>query len=396
MQRVLITFYDPEPIRNVLSLLHAEYNRIYIFYCPSMEAPSRPKRERLSDFMQKNFKLKPSFVRVSSNTIEEFTEKFRGLLRDGNLYEFDIAGDSSAYVAAVGAFMHERPQGDISLIRFSPRTDKMQIRYPGTVEERERRFEVSVPDMIALQGTFLTKGEKDGMLTDTEQHNRELKLLWEVVRKNPVGWNKFCMLRAVLSEDQYWRRRLITVEDRKLALQFMPRLAQAGLVSDVQFNVENGREELEFVPSMLPESIPLLQKAGLTLERYSYFCAVHSGLFSDVRTGIEIDWDGLPSTGADNPYNEIDLVFTFGNLIGFCSCKNREPNKDDLYEISVLTRHFGGKYAAAILLCTLPASSPVATRAKEMGVFMIDNVKARDEKSMMHRFAEIVSKCRNA
>ncbi|MBR3271212.1 MAG: hypothetical protein IKI59_04750, partial [Clostridia bacterium] len=69
-----------------------------------------------------------------------------------------------------------------------------------------------------------------------------------------------------------------------------------------------------------------------------------------------------------------------------------EPNKEDLYEISVLTNHFGGRYAVALLLSTLPAPAPVAERAKEMGVFLIDNCKARDAKSMAARFSEMVRK----
>ena len=61
-----------------------------------------------------------------------------------------------------------------------------------------------------------------------------------------------------------------------------------------------------------------------------------------------------------------------------------------MYEISVLTRHFGGKYAVAMLLCTLPASSPVKERAMEMGVVLIDNIRSRTEKSIIHRLAQMV------
>ena len=248
-----------------------------------------------------------------------------------------------------------------------------------------------MPDMIALRGTFLTKGDQDGIHISDEPHDRELLTLWNIVKKNPIGWNKFCMLRSETAETgTAWTRRLTTVEEKKIADRIVPELAEAGLVNEVRRVVENGREQLSFQPALLPENRELLQKAGLALERYAYRCAIQSGLFTDVRTGVEIDWDGLPSTGADNPYNELDLILTYGNLIAFGSCKNREPTKDDLYEISVLTRHFGGKYAVPMLLSTLPASSATKERAQEMAVVLIDNIRNKTEKSIVFRLTQMV------
>ena len=267
----------------------------------------------------------------------------------------------------------------------------MQMRYPEPPDTRPRRCGLTVPDMIALRGTFLTRGDQDGIPVSDEAHDQELLILWNIVKKNPIGWNKFCMLRAVAAETEAaWTRRLVTVEDKRVAEKVMPELIEAGLVREVRSVVENGREQFSFEPALLPANRDLLQKAGLALERYAYRCAIRSGLFTDVRTGVEIDWDGLPSTGADNPYNEIDLILAYGNLTAFGSCKNREPTKDDLYEISVLTRHFGGKYAVPMLLCTLPASSATKERAQEMGVFLIDNIRSKTEKSIILRLTAMV------
>ncbi len=392
MKRVLICYYDPEPIRNILALLHARYDKVYICFFPTEGKPSQTERDKLSAFLQTRFSITPEYVRMPSNTIEAYLKKFRTFLRPYGEYEFDVAGDSSAFVAAAGILLRDRPEAKLTLIRYSPRTDRMQLCYPAEPEERPRRFELTVADRIALKGTFFTRGEQDGIPVSDEAHDRELLTLWNTVKTNPVAWNKFCMLRPTAETGTAWLRRLATVEEKKLAEKIIPELAKAGLIEQVQSIVENGREQLSFVPMLLPENCELLQKAGLALERYAYRCAVQSGLFSDVRTGVEIDWDGLPSTGADNPYNEIDLILAFGNLIAFGSCKNREPNKDDLYEISVLTRHFGGKYAVPMLLCTLPAPSPVRERAKEMGIFLIDNIKSRGEKSMAQRYAELIRK----
>ena len=151
---------------------------------------------------------------------------------------------------------------------------------------------------------------------------------------------------------------------------------------------------MTFTPCVAPENEKLLLQAGTVLERYACLCAEDSGLFSDVRTGIEIDWDGLPSRNADNPYNEIDLMLVFDNTAVLASCKNREPSKEDLYEITVMARHFGGKYAVPMLLCTQPAQGGVAVRAKEMGVFLIDGIKSRSEKNLIARLSELIRKSR--
>lgn len=390
MSLVLISFYDPEPIRNVLPLLHARYDKIYMLYCPVEGRPSDAEREKLARFIKAKFSLTPEYVRVKSNTVEAYLNRFRKFLRPYGEYEFDAAGESSAFVAAAGVFLKDHPDAKLSLIRYSPRTDRMQMRYPDPPETLPRRVSLTVPDMIALRGTFLTKGDQDGIPVSDEAHDRELLTLWDIVKKNPIGWNKFCMLRTSPDNEAAWTRRLTTVEDKKIVEKVMPELTEARLVKNVHSIVENGRERLSFEPDLLSKNRELLQKAGLALERYVYRCAKRSGLFADVRTGVEIDWDGLASTGADNPYNEIDLILSYGNLTAFGSCKNREPTKEDMYEISVLTRHFGGKYAVAMLLCTLPASSPVKERAMEMGVVLIDNIRSRTEKSIIHRLAQMV------
>ena len=391
MAYVLLSYYDTEPIRNVLALLHTAYDRVHILYYPTEGAPSKQDRQTLARFIRTRFGVEPHFERVRGNSIESFTKKFGALLDPADTAEIDAAGGSSAFVAAAGMYLSAHPEQRLSLLRYSPRTDRMQMNYPKPTEERPRRLTLSVPDRIALGGTFLTRGEQDGILTRSERHDAELLRLWNAVKGKATTWNKFCMLRPS-EATEVWQRRLTTVEEKKTASVIVPLLEKEGLIGGVRYTVENGREKLTFLPLLLPENLELLQKAGSALERYAYLCATGTGLFTDVRTGVEIDWDGLASTGADNPYNEIDLVLTFGNLIAFGSCKNREPNKEDLYEISVLTNHFGGRYAVALLLSTLPAPAPVAERAKEMGVFLIDNCKARDPNSMAARFSEMVRK----
>ncbi len=100
MSLVLISYYDPEPVRNILPLLHARYDKIYMLYCPSEGKPSDMEREKLARFIKAKFSLTPEYVRVKTNTVEAYLNRLKKFLRPYGEYEFDAAGESSAFVAA--------------------------------------------------------------------------------------------------------------------------------------------------------------------------------------------------------------------------------------------------------------------------------------------------------
>lgn len=394
MANVLIEFYDRDNIDNILSLLHGRYERVYCLYYPAAPFVKKTDLAALSDFIVSHFSVRPVFLKVRRNTIDAFLSVFESVVRAGDTYEFDITGGSDIYIAAAGCFVGSHASESVTLHRYGAKTDRMLMRYPAPPEDRPRLLSLSVPDMIALRGTFLTRGESDGRLFRSDRTDREVRALWHAVKDVSGSWNKFCMLRPVAAPEGRQCRRPTSSEELATAHKIVSRLKSAGLVSHVSFDTAGGRTYLTFTPCVAPENEKLLLQAGTVLERYACLCAEDSGLFSDVRTGIEIDWDGLPSRNADNPYNEIDLMLVFDNTAVLASCKNREPSKEDLYEITVMARHFGGKYAVPMLLCTQPAQGGVAVRAKEMGVFLIDGIKSRSEKNLIARLSELIRKSR--
>ena len=74
MAYVLLSYYDTEPIRNVLSLLHTAYDRVHILYYPTEGAPSKQDRQTLARFIRTRFGVEPHFERVRGNSIEAFTK----------------------------------------------------------------------------------------------------------------------------------------------------------------------------------------------------------------------------------------------------------------------------------------------------------------------------------
>ena len=59
-----------------------------------------------------------------------------------------------------------------------------------------------------------------------------------------------------------------------------------------------------------------------------------------------------------------------------------------------MTKHFGGKYGIGMLLSTLHAQASVRERAREMEVILIDGISQKSEKSLITKYAEMVSKYR--
>ena len=58
----------------------------------------------------------------------------------------------------------------------------------------------------------------------------------------------------------------------------------------------------------------------------------------------------------------------------FISCKTRVPVNDDLNELYAIKQKFGGELAKAVLATTKFVGNewPVAERAAEMGIFILD------------------------
>ena len=134
--------------------------------------------------------------------------------------------------------------------------------------------------------------------------------------------------------------------------------------------------EAEYTLHVLKNAEFLYEKGGNLLEMVSYFAAKDSGVFSDVCVGVELDWDGQRGHGNHEPCNELDLVFTYGHIPVFVSCKGTSVEKEYLYEISTMARHFGGQHARAMLISAVKNRRSIHNRAREMGILLIDDISS--------------------
>ena len=116
-----------------------------------------------------------------------------------------------------------------------------------------------------------------------------------------------------------------------------------------------------------------LSKAGQVFELFLAICASElkddngNPVYTDILSGVFIDWDGEihPGTGSDVE-NEIDLILMKGLMPVFISCKNGSCDINELFKLSVVASHFGGKYVLAGT--EIDKAEAIELRAKAMGI----------------------------
>ena len=134
-----------------------------------------------------------------------------------------------------------------------------------------------------------------------------------------------------------------------------------------------------------------LTKAGQVLELFVYISALNatekdgSKSYSDVMTGVQIDWDGSIHTqkNACDTQNEIDVLMMRGLIPIFVSCKNGAVDMNELYKLNTVAERFGGAYSKKILVATALddslQSEHIRMRSKDMNIRLIENLQSMTE-----------------
>ena len=140
----------------------------------------------------------------------------------------------------------------------------------------------------------------------------------------------------------------------------------------------------------IPECAEVLfKKSGNILELYSYLAAFECGIFTDITTGVMLDWDGVKDNSQRNTSNEADLLCVSNCIPFFISCKNTVVTNSYLYELDALARHYCGKYTVKVIISTVPSTVSVVSRAKDMDIKLIDNVQAVSHQDFLKKLAAL-------
>ena len=117
-------------------------------------------------------------------------------------------------------------------------------------------------------------------------------------------------------------------------------------------------------------------------------------LYSDVKTGVYIDWDGIVyDDGRADVDNEMDVILMDGLIPVFVSCKNGTVDSNELYKLAVVSERFGGKYVRKVLVTTQLdemgyKAEYIRARAKDMGIRIVENPDEMSEKELFDAVAK--------
>ena len=393
--RSLVEFYDRDPLGNIVSLLQGTYKEVIYVCFTGANEPDRRARAALNRWVTKRFGIPCRFLELPEHCIDCALKHFRDLLRqEDGCYDFDITGGSSVFIAAAGALMAECGEGRMCIHEYDPVTGRCLYCYPPNIPclSGADNNGMEVTEFLALRDIGLLGGKAPIRYSLGENGlGGDLVRLWETVRGELRAWNIFCNTSADFRREAGGIRmtRTMTAGEYRSCQVIFTILEKAGLLHSFAMQRERDRLRLTAHLNISPRSVFLYEKAGNLLELLMYRAACESGLFTDCCTGVKLDWSGHLRNQSSNPNNEIDLVLMRGHVPCFVSCKNTGITKEDLYEIMVMARHFGGIHAVPMVFSTAQVNGAVRVRAAEMGVVLMDDIGKLSAAETVQRLCDI-------
>lgn len=374
----LVEFYDSEYLENIISLLRGNYSDVVFIFFSRANEPTEYDRRALSEYIRNNFGFLPRFLEISETTVECALKSFRTLVSDGGAYDFDITGGSTVFIAAAGALAVDNGGKRVFLHEYDPVSGKRIFSFPNNAALTDgRNTRLTVDHVLALRGIEI-RHKQHAIRYRLEQDDLrgEVVRLWDAIRSDLKAWNSFCCVAADINQgrNSSFVNKKLKADKRDDCDRLLRRLERSGIISELYERKTGDHIMLSYRLNVPQSALFLYEKAGNILEMLTYVAVVDSGCFADCCTGISLDWDDSNRREDSGPYNEIDTVLTRGHIPYFVSCKNTKVTNEYMYEIMVMARHYGGRYAVPGLVCTSECNPSDYIRAREMGVVLVGDI----------------------
>ena len=239
------------------------------------------------------------------------------------------------------------------------------------------RAHLSVADVVCLHGGAILSAQTPPRNNDALTW--DIRILWDIARRNMSEYNALCNNLSFLMKRNKSTDPLELVSDPEdyrcatnLDRSMLTAMNDANLIQDLSF--ENDTVQLRFRNYEIRN---LITKAGCLLEIATCIAA---GRTSDSAIGVSMDWDGVLSNSTVETKNELDVMLIYGMMPVCISCKNGHFEKEALYELDTVSRHFAGRFAKRIFVASYVDESPATVanlkeRARVMGITTLFNVQ---------------------
>lgn len=372
-KEILIEFYDHENLENVISLEENRYAQVVFLYFADAPEPVQADKDLLRRFIRKRCNIPTEFRPIHESSIAGVCAAFDEILR-GRSGVIDMTGGAELFSAAAGYYVAQGK--DVILQQYDIRRNGLVFRHGGEEKPVSPLLSLSVKEAVELQGAVVMSSHP------YDSHDKEMEeqilALWRAVKDQPRYWNAFCSLPGfsrTFSGNRF-EKCVASQKDSEAYRIIMQRLHRLGIVRAEQAHVVKGRKYRSFQLNVPKQTLMLHRKGGNLLEMYCALAASRSGCFDDCHVSVEVDWDSEIIKSAPDTRNEIDVMVTAGYVPVLISCKNTRIENEYLYEIMVMAKHYGGRYARPAIVSSVESMPNVRLRAEEMGIVLIENVQA--------------------
>ncbi len=393
-----IEFFDRNSVENICSCLVGKPERVILV------GGNRKILQKYSEIYAEVLSAKGKNVEflcrsVNRNSLESTVKVFSEIVESYENCIFDLSGGDEIYLAASGIVCERYKEKCISLHRFNIKSGIVtEYDCDGADVHKGDLPELTVEENVRIYGgTVINADSSYSSANITPSFAEDIDAMWDICKKDVKAWNAQVNFFESLESKKRTGAAPLTVSVSEKALSTITKkyynreiikdLLEKGLLKS--FCEKDGALELVYKNSDVKKA---LTKAGLALELKITLAASRctekeKAVYSDVKNGVQIDWDGKASSDGYDTENEIDVMMMSGVVPVFVSCKNGFVEIDELYKLSSVALRFGGRYAKKVLVATaLDKTGETAhyfrQRAYDMNILLIENIQSMSENEL--------------
>ncbi len=407
MSGVYVEFFSDEALENVMCLLH--YQPAKVIYLGLKATMLTRKINSLSAFAKlRSPKTVLEFIEVPRDDLEKCIDVLTEISDKYPEAVYELTGGSEMTLIAFGILSAKR---NLNTVRIDPyTTTEVHFTKDGIPIQHHDDIKMTVNDNIVLHGGSLSNQTGNYSVWNfTDDFKQDIRDIWAIAASVRHKWNQYgaliedCIKSHPAEPGGYY---VLPKSNLGEAISLFYALNKAGKLYD--FRDFPKRIQFRFKNDGIKQ---IVTKTGNILELHVYEVASRKpSLFNDEVIGAVIDWNGGKTVEQKKEFerqyqiymnsnydtvNEIDVILMRSVIPTFISCKSGRAGSLALHELQTVTHRFGGNYARKALVMALPCDNSTngtsffKQRAKEMHIWVIDNVYSMTDETLLKKLIRI-------
>lgn len=414
-----VEFFDTEISENIIGCLTVAPERV-VYIGHSSKKMKRHIKNYRRVFEARGENIEFLYKTVAKNDLDGAVETIGEIVESYGECVFDITGGDELLCLALGIVKERKVHKNIKITKYNLRTNTVYDCGKGTSEPCEGSPELTVEELIVLNGGNVIYGEADEdgktyLWELDEDFVTDVDLMWSCCKKDFRLWNcQIGVFDAVLAVGKAGEDGLTVTANLTAVNSYLQRkntsyklyheirsfLLKYGLIT--AYDDRDGKTvTISFKNQQVKRC---LSKAGTALEMKVFITAGgvcdenDEFIYTDAMNGVVIDWDGEShdeekGEGYDTE-NEIDVMLMKGVIPVFISCKNGNFTAEELYKLNTVANKFSGRYGKKVLVTTALNSmgetgSYIRQRAEDMGIRIIDDVHLLNDEALEKKLSSL-------